>query len=380
MTPTSRPLTLAFVASASIHSARWVRFYADRGHRVHWFVSSPIDSPLPGVATECLPSARGGSKVWTMVQSALTLRRALNSLQPDVVHAHYAGVPGVMTALTFHRPFVLTAWGSDVLMMGRRAVLGLPVRWALRRADLVTCDANHMIEAMTRLRVPRAKIRRINFGTEVDRFRPVPRDPAIDERLGLKADQPRVISIRNFHPVYDIGTLIRAVPRVLERIPNAAFIIGGSGPEESSLKELAGQLGVSDSIRFCGPIPNEQLPLYYAAADVYVSTSLSDAGLAASTAEAMACGLPAVITDTGENDAWIDDGVTGYLVPARADAELASRIAALLGDEPLRRSIAPRGRSVIVERSNYHVEFEKMEQLYLALAPRSPAAATLASA
>ena len=314
-----------------------------------------------------------------MVQSAARLRQALNALQPDIVHAHYAGVPGVMTALTFRRPFVLTAWGSDVLMVGRRALLGVPVRWALRRADLVTCDANHMIEAMTRLGVPRTKIQRINFGTDVDRFRPVARDPAIDEGLGLKADQPRVISIRNFHPVYDIGTLIRAVPRVLERIPNAVFLIGGSGPEESSLKELAGRLGVGDSIRFCGPIPNDQLPLYYAAADVYVSTSLSDAGLAASTAEAMACGLPVVITDTGENHTWVDDGVTGYLVPARGDAELASRLSTLLGDEPLRRSIAPRGRTVIVERSNYHVEFEKMEQLYEALAGRSPAAAQLAS-
>jgi glycosyltransferase involved in cell wall biosynthesis len=60
-------------------------------------------------------------------------------------------------------------------------------------------------------------------------------------------------------------------------------------------------LNVDDFVQFLGRIPHEAMPDLLTQADIYVSTSLSDAGISASTAEAMACGLPVIVTDTGEN-------------------------------------------------------------------------------
>ena len=96
----------------------------------------------------------------------------------------------------------------------------------------------------------------------------------------------------------------------------------------------------------------------------YVSTSLSDGGIAASTAEAMACGIPAVVSNSGENDRWIEDGKTGFLVPARASEMLAQRIVSLLRDGALRKVVGLAGRDVIVERNDYAGEMTKMEKLY----------------
>jgi glycosyltransferase involved in cell wall biosynthesis len=361
-----RPLRLAFVASASIHSVRWMSYFAAAGHTVRWFATSVPDGNVAGLPYEVLPAAHGGSRSVAIAVSVRQLRRRLQAFQPDVVHAHYAGVPGVLGWLAGVRPFVLSAWGSDVLVSSRRAVSGWPIRQALRAADLVTCDAQHMLGALARAGVDRSRLIRINFGTDLERFRPMPREARLDQRLHLDAG-PRVISIRALLPVYDVATLVRSVPQVLASVPGTTFVIAGTGAEEARLRQLAADLGVSDRIRFCGAIPNAELPEYFAAADVYVSTALSDAGLASSTQEAMACGLPVVVTRTGENHLWIEPGVTGELIDAGDAATLASHLAILLREPARRAALAAGGRALIAERTNYHVEMAKMETHYVAL-------------
>jgi glycosyltransferase involved in cell wall biosynthesis len=129
-------------------------------------------------------------------------------------------------------------------------------------------------------------------------------------------------------------------------------------------------LGISDSVKFVGFIPNEKLPEYLASADVYVSTSLSDAGLAASTAEAMACGLPVIVTDFGDNRRWVKNGVNGFIVPLRDPKTLADKIVYLLKNENIRKEFGIRNRIIIEKKNNYYKEMERMEHIYEVLAGR----------
>ena len=115
---------------------------------------------------------------------------------------------------------------------------------------------------------------------------------------------------------------------------------------------------------FIGRYLNSDLPKMLRSADVYVSTSLSDAGIAASTAEAMASGLPVVITDTGENRRWVEEGESGFVVAARDSSALAEKLILLLKDFQKRADMGQAARAVIVERNNYVREMEKMEVLY----------------
>ena len=161
-----------------------------------------------------------------------------------------------------------------------------------------------------------------------------------------------------------IDLLIRSIPYVLVRFPGAKFIIAGEGPEDSALERLATSLGVMGSIRFVGGLLEEQLPRYLALADVYVSTSLSDAGLAASTAEAMACQLPVVVTNSGENHEWVKEGENGFIVPTDDAKALADRIVYLLENADVRRAFGLANRKVIDERNNFHREMGRMETLY----------------
>jgi glycosyltransferase involved in cell wall biosynthesis len=173
-----------------------------------------------------------------------------------------------------------------------------------------------------------------------------------------------VISLRSLEPVYDLETLIKAVPTVVKKLPQAIFLIAGEGSQREYLESLANNLGIFNNVKFTGSIPNSQLPDYLTTADVYVSTSLSDAGLSASTAEAMACGLPVVITDSGENRRWVKDGEGGFLIPVRDPESLADRILYLLGNEKTRSRFGERNREIIMERNNYLKEMKRMEGLY----------------
>jgi glycosyltransferase involved in cell wall biosynthesis len=360
-------MKLFYLAAAnSVHSHRWIRFFADRGHEVHWLSLAPFDDRPANVKCYDFPA---GSKWIALAKAAAQIRGLVSDIKPDVLHAHYAGTYGLLGALAGFQPFVLTAWGSDVLFVGREKLRGIPVRWALNKARLITCDAYHMVDAMRGLGVDTKKVQLVFFGVETDRFTSGPLDDEIIMRWNARG-RPVVISLRSLEPVYDIPTLLDAVPLVAKEFPEALFVICGSGTLAESLKARANELNLGRNVLFTGRYANAELPRMLRSAQVYISTSLSDAGIAASTAEAMACGVPVVVSNTGENDKWIDEAHNGFLVPARDPAALARKICDLLRDAALRVRIGSAGRVSIVERNDYVREMEKMEQLYAGLAGR----------
>lgn len=355
-------MKLCFLAGAnSIHSYRWIKYFAEAGHEITWIsLAQSIFDSIAGVRYFEIDSSGGPAG---LLRAAITTRRIVADCRPDVLHVHSVGSYGMVGLLSGFAPIVATPWGSDVIY-GKKSLLKRPLIAAiLRRAAMITCDAWHMRDEVMAFDVPAERIHIINFGIDTERFSPRPHDPAIRSanRLG---DAPAVISLRNFEPVYDIPTLLKAVPGVLVRYPDTRFMLVGRGSLEGQLKALADQLGIAESVRFVGFVPNDQLPATLCSLDVYVSTSLSDAGIAASTAEAMACGLPAVITDSGENGRWIADGSNGFLVPVSQPEVLAERLIQVIGDADLRRRVGRAGRATIQERNDYRAEMAKMEALY----------------
>lgn len=358
-------MKIAYVASAgSIHSYRWVSFFARAGHEVSLISYHPWGfDPIGNVTLEIVgtPSARVFPPA--LLLGALRARRAIAQLKPQIVHAHSAGLYGITAALTGFHPLVLTAWGSDVLVAGRSPLKRHAVRMAVRTPDLITVDAEHMRRALAEMGVRGERIERINFGTDIEHFRPGPASVALREKLGV-AGSPVVISTRDFRKISNVELLINAVPLVLRRHPDAKFVIIGGGPEEVGLKELADGLGVAKSVRFVGRVSPGVLPEYLRVAEVYVSTARSDAGLAASTAEAMACELPVIVTDVRDNREWVTESENGFVVGADDPAGLAEKIGMLFEDGDARRVFGERSRQIIAERNNFGAEMRKMERLY----------------
>jgi glycosyltransferase involved in cell wall biosynthesis len=347
--------------AASIHTVRWVKYFASRGHEVH--LISPEASGENAVESVNLHLLRM-SRHPILHCDPIRVRRLVKKIEPDILHAHYVSGYGLLGALSGFRPFILSAWGSDVLVAARESQLEKwAARFAVRRADAIHCDADHIIGRLIELGAKPEKIKIIYFGVDTQKFQPIPKSGKLQSELGL-FDSPVIISLRSLEPIYDIETLINSIPMVLKEIPEAKFLVVGGGSQEAKLKEQAKSLGISQSMKFTGQIPNDELPGYLNSADIYVSTSLSDAGLASSTAEAMACGLPVIITDFGDNKKWVEDGVNGFLIPLRNPQLLATRIIQLIRNREVRDKFGRINRQIIVERNDWETEMKKVEKLY----------------
>jgi len=353
-------MKICFLAGGdSIHSYKWIRYFSDRGHEIHWVSLVPFTQKK--IQNAKLYLIKGN-----LILNIFRVRALIKKIKPDILHAHYAGLNGLLGALSGLHPLVLTAWGSDVLLAARSKIKGPFVKYALKKADLITCDAEHMKEVMIKLGVNNSKIKIINFGIDTKEFYPNSKDEIVIKNLGV-SDYKIIISLRSLEPVYDLETLLRAMPSVLKEVPKTYLIIAGEGSQEKELRKLAGDLIITKNIRFIGWIPNEELPKYLRAADVYVSTSLSDGGIAASTAEAMACGLPVIITDVADNKKWVRDGENGFVIPIKNPKILAERIIYFFKNKNIGKKFGEVNRKIIEEKNSYYKEMEKVEETYTRL-------------
>lgn len=365
---------LADVGIGSIHGLRWANYFAKNGHEVHIISLRKPNNDIKDITLHIIKMRDTKIRVVRWIVNSLPIllqtKRLLKKIEPDILHAHCAYDSGVIGALANFHPFVVTVWGSDVLIAPKKSkITKYTVKFELKKADLITCDAEHIKEPLIQLGADPQKISLIYHGTDTRKFNPGERDESLREELGI-LDSPSIISLRRLEPIYAIESLIAAIPIVLKEFSRAKFVIAGSGSQEVKLKEMAKSLGVLDSVKFVGWISNDKLPQYLASTDIYVSTSLSDAGLAASTAEAMACELPVLITDFGDNRKWVEDGVNGFIIPLKDPEALAEKIIYLLKNPDVRMKFGKTNRKIIEERNNYYKEMEKMESIYIELIKR----------
>lgn len=356
-----------FAGANSSHSHRWIKYFAARGHEVHWIsLSSSVEPPCVNYFYNIGPLSRNPMKIFFQM---LAFRKLLSKISPDILHIHSVGTYGLVGISSGFHPLVVTAWGSDVLFSIKSIVRRPLVSYVLKMADMITCDAKHMKRAIVELGAGETKIRLIHFGVEPNVFAPSKKNEQLLESWEVK-DEAVIISLRNLEPIYDVKTLISAIPYVLKYRPGVRFIVGGTGSQFEALRDLSVKLNVADNVRFIGRYSHDNLPDYLNSSDIYVSTSLSDAGIAASTAEAMACALPVIVTDSGENKDWVMDMREGFVVPVGDPVALAEKILVLLNNETLRKACGKNARDRILLENDYFQEMFKMNELYSSLMGR----------
>ena len=364
-------MRICYVANAaSIHTQRWLNYFAQRGHEVHlisWQFAGGGGGLDERIGTHRLGGLAPGrweiSKYPSSILRLFQIRRLLKKIKPDILDAQYIGMNGCLAALSGFHTLVLGAWGSDVFITPKRNPLfRFLVKNALKRADVVICDSETLNKGLLELGTNPDKIHKIYNGIDTQQFSSHRKDGALAKRLGI-VTSPSVICFRNLRPIYNVEMLIKAIPLILKQIPEAKFIIGGEGEQRNYLESLANSLGIMGSCSFEGLIPHDELPRYLVSADVYVSTSLSDS-TSLSLQEAMACELAPVVTDLPANREWVTDGESGFLVPVNDVQMLADRIAYLLSDQAVRQEFGRIGRGIIKERAEYSREMERMEKIY----------------
>ncbi len=352
-------LKICYLANAqSIHTQRWARHFAGQGNQVSVVSFEPgsIEGVEVFALSKILPFHRLNI-LWNLGK----VRRMVWQIRPDVLHAHYVTSYGFAGALTGRHPYVVTAWGTDVLIMPEVSrMYRQMVRFTLRRADLVTSMADHMTQLLLhRGYVTAEQVVTLPFGVDTNHFN-------LDSRSKPHGERPlKVVSTRRLDAGMDVDTLVRAIPLVMASIIDKPirFIFAGDGPRRREIEGVARNLKVVDVIEFRGEVSHQDMPVLLGQADVFVSTSPSD-GNNISLNEAMACGAFPIAADIPANRAWIESGKNGFLYPCRDAEQLANRIIEALCSPDLRRAVMPENWKIISTRASWARSMEEMESQY----------------
>lgn len=353
------------------HTRRWSKYFAENGHTVDLITWNPNHLPdYDPVKLHIInkPITRNTilARIINFPILLLRIKKKLLEIQPDIIHVHSVTSYAWLAMLSGFRPYVLTPWGTDInIEINTSFIVKFFSMLSLRKADLIMCDAKFVKETLIGWGVNKNNIEIIMFGVD---FRRIPnekkRNPQLIKNYNL-SDSPIVISTRLLTELRDVESFVRAVPLVTKVIPDVNFVAVGSGAEREKLEAIARSNGTLDSIRFIGHVTEKEMIEWLCTSDIYVSTSLTDAGLSASTAEAMACRLPVIVADNSENSLWVHDGSGGYVYPNKDYEQLAERIIKLLNDKSLRAKCGNYNRKIIKEKNNYSVEMQKVESLYV---------------
>lgn len=344
-----------------------VRGLLRRGHEVR-VISVPVltrTRPIGTFITEAGTAfsirdgrGRGVLRYLDRIRQVYSALRRRDLGQFDVIHAHAPslglGAHFARMHLTGSRPsLVVTAHGTYLpefradfetfrwrdLLRHLNAGMQFHVdRMAFGVADKVAAVSRYQVKEMVRLyRVPESKISVIYNGVDVNRYRRNPdRGEALRSSLGLTGKRV-VLFVGRMVPKKGLQYLVEAAPKVLAEVPNTVFVVVGGTPSygfhEAEVRKKLARAGLDSRFVLVHGVPERELPLYYAAADVCVVPSVNYESLPTVVLEAMACGVPVVATNNwGIPEAL---GPAGLLVPERDWERLADAVVRLLRDREL---------------------------------------------
>jgi glycosyltransferase involved in cell wall biosynthesis len=276
--------------------------------------------------------------------------------RPDVLH-------GILMTAYVAAAFVGRAAGVRRIVASRRSLGGFKEgrpfalmleRWADGMTDVFIANSD-AVRRDTLLREPIEpdSIVVIRNGVDFSRFQV--------EADRVPSPAPRVIVVANLIRYKGHEFFLAAWREVLKRFPQAAASIVGEGPERAHLERLTHELGLAGSVEFLGR--RRDVEALLSNADVYVQPSLQE-GSSNAVLEAMAAGLPVIVTAVGGNSEAVSDGVTGVLVPPSDSAALGRAMLELLSDAPRAQALGRRARQAVHERHDMTAMVQAFEAVY----------------
>jgi glycosyltransferase involved in cell wall biosynthesis len=318
-----------------------------------------------GVAVETLGmSARARPR--ELLAGARRLARQLDERRVELVHSFlYRGNVVARGGARGPGRGAPAVWGQHSLIATSEGWLtAMAARWTRPLADRVVAVADAVRDALITIdHVTPERIAVIGNGVDSARFRPA--DGGLARRaLGLAPEAVVVGTVGRLVPEKGQCHLLEAVALGRRRGLPLELVVAGEGPERAALTALAERLGIAGQVHLLGFQRN--LQDLYPAFDLFALPSLEEASPIA-LLEAMACGLPAVVTPVGGVPAIVDRGECGLIVATASAGELARAIARLATEPALRRLLGKEARRRVEREYDLAVTVRRHEELYDAM-------------
>ena len=334
------------------------------------------DRPVPENVQQILWAGGQGEFHWSDLPLLVwDFRRIVERLKPDIVHAGPIQTCAFIAVLSGFRPTLTKSWGYDLV---RDADSSKWMQWAtrytLKRSGFFTSDANVTRDKAVAFGMNPENIVVFPWGVNIERFHPVKaegRGQKVEKiknkkKLSVSSKKSKEITLfcnRTWEPIYGVDVLAKAFVKVAQTKPDVNLILLGGGSQGANIRRILMNGGVMERVHFGGQVGQRDLPRWYHMADIYISPSHVD-GSSVSLLEALACGMPCLVSDIAGNKEWVEEGVNGWLFRDGNVDDLAEKILLAIKSRRSWGRIGKAARMVAEERADWKKNFGKLLDAY----------------
>jgi L-malate glycosyltransferase len=285
------------------------------------------------------------------------LRHLTQKIRPDLIHAGPIQNCAFLAALSRFRPILAMSWGYDLVMdADKSAWLRWVTRYTLKRSRFFTSDANVSRDKAVAFGMDPDRTVIFPWGTDIEYFA-----PKTLERSNVKTFT--LFCSRTWESIYGVDVLAKAFVKVASVNPDVNLILLGGGSQGQKIRQILTSGGVLDRVHFGGHVSHKDLPRWYHMADLYISPSHVD-GSSVTLMEALASGLPCLVSDIPGNREWIQEDVNGWLFHDGDVNDLAGKILDAIKNRQSLHRIGEAARQTAEQKADWKKNFGKLLETY----------------
>jgi glycosyltransferase involved in cell wall biosynthesis len=351
-------MRICFLGDAgSIHIQRWCEFFRDNGDEVYLlsFRKGTIDGVnVINLGEDMEVDSSGGN--FQYLKKISHIKRLVREIKPDILNAHYLTSYGLIGALINYRPFVVSTWGSDILVTPyRNLAYRMLTNYVIKKCNLLTSDSEFMSNKIIELGGEKNKVITAPMGIDSKIFNSNEKKPL--ERV------ISFLSMRTLIKNSNVDIIISAFYKLSQEVKNIELTIVNDGDTRKELEATVNELSLNDRIQILGAVSRDKVVSLLKEKDVYISIPTSDS-TSVTLLEAMACGIFPIVSDLPANKEWIRDSYNGYILKDVSVDELYETMKRSLCNLSLvNKSIAINDR-IINERAIWEDNMTKVRDMY----------------
>ena len=359
------------LGGAEMHGAQLSAALARRGHQVMVLTTSLV------ARKRSLPSSLAGPvlcelasvdhQLWFALRCGWKLLRERRRYSiAQFFHSGLHTLVGMVVAAALRKRVIIMFAGTGNAQCLQQTLLGrFELQLFRRLADRVLILNSAMYQELIALGFSGAKLAYLTCGVDPVALRPA--SPAerrgLRQKWGVPSNAIVVTTICRFVREKRIDTIIDAFAQVHRSDSTVILMLGGDGPEYDSISAQVKRLGLTDVTRFLGSLGKEQVAEVLRLTDVYMLVSTSE-GIPLALMEAMAVGLPSIVSDIPGTEALVQTEQEGYRIKAGDTQAIANTLIKLLQDVPLRQRLGADARQRILQSYTLDIITTQHERVY----------------
>jgi len=335
---------------------------------------TPIQYTYEGIKVQCYNALNIGFRIGIPypIPNVTSFKTFLEYIKSSAaIHAHghpyLSSLMAAKLAKRYSKPLILTQHNTFIEYNGlwnnverlNDLIVG---KQTLKEAKKIITVSNATKNYVLSLGADPEKVEVLYNGVDVERFRLLPKARiSVRKKLGIPQEAIVAVTVRRLVYKNGIDTLLESAKIVIKKNAQVIYLVVGEGPDLDNIKSKVKQLGIEKNFILTGYASDEDLPLYYNAADFSILPSKSGEGLPLVGLEAMACGLPLLTTNVGGTGEIMAEGY-GKIIPPDDSEAMATATIDLANSEPAK--LKGKLRQVMIERYSWEKNVDKLASIY----------------